>query len=83
MIATVSLDPDSALVGPLTEILAMADRIQLGVYRNTDGSAIRSDRSHHEAHAWIDFVVIHQPALAYTATMADPTSAEAVRARNA
>jgi hypothetical protein len=86
MIASAGVDPDTdpAVVGTLAElILGMADRIQLGVYRKTDGSAIRSDRSHHEARAWIDFVVTHQPALAYTAEMTDPISAEAVLARNA
>lgn len=86
MIATAGVDPDTdpAMAGTLTElILAMADRIQLGVYRNPNGSAIRSDRSHHEARAWIDFVISHQPALAYTAEIANPTSAEAVPARNA
>ncbi|MGW1815422.1 hypothetical protein [Streptomyces sp. x-45] len=86
MITSAGVDPDTdpAVVGTLAElILGMADRIQLGVYRKTDGSAIRSDRSHHEARAWIDFVVSHQPALAYTAEMTDPISAEAVLARNA
>ncbi|MGW0670633.1 hypothetical protein [Streptomyces sp. NPDC002746] len=86
MIASAGVDPvtDPAMVGTLAElILGMTDRIQLSVYRKTDARAIRSDRSHHEARAWIDFVVSHQPALAYTAEMADPTSAEAVLIRNA
>lgn len=86
MIASAGVGPDiaPALVGTLAELLlGMADRIQLGVYGNPDGTAVRSDRSHHEARAWIDFVVGHQPALAYTAEMADRTSAEAVLARNA
>ncbi|MEV8334281.1 hypothetical protein [Streptomyces niveus] len=75
---------DPTAVSTLGKLLmGMADRIQLGIYRNTDGVAIRADRSHHEARAWIDFVVSHQPALTYTAEMADPTNAEAVQTRNA
>ncbi|MDW4912646.1 hypothetical protein [Streptomyces californicus] len=82
--AGVDLDADATPVGNLAELLlGMADRIQLGVYRHPDGTAVRSDRSHHEARAWIDFVVSHLPEHAYTSEMADPNSAEAVLARNA
>ncbi|MGW7312266.1 hypothetical protein [Streptomyces sp. NPDC054865] len=86
MLTKAGVDPDTtpSAVGTLAElILAIADRIQLGVYRNPNGSAIRSDRSHHEARAWIDFVVANQLTLAYTTEMTDPNNAEAVRARNA
>ncbi|MEV8544480.1 hypothetical protein [Streptomyces sp. NPDC051572] len=85
MAAEAGVDPvgNQPSVRALTELLlAMADRIQLGVYRATDGIAVRSDRSHHEARQWIDFVVTHCPDLTYTPQMADPLNPAAVEARN-
>lgn len=64
-------------------LLGMADRIQLGVYRNLNGAPVRTDRSHHEAREWIEFVVTNVPGLAYTAEMTDPDDAQSVTARNA
>lgn len=85
MLTAVDVNPaaDQEATRTLVELLmAMADRIQLGVYRNTNGTPIRSDRSHHEAREWISFVSANRPELTYTADMADPTSIDAVRARN-
>ncbi|MFI5752932.1 hypothetical protein ACIBBE_45620 [Streptomyces sp. NPDC051644] len=85
LITSVGVSPSDSqpIVQALTEtLLSMADRIQVGVYRRPEGTAVRSDRSHHEAREWIGYVTSTTPELAYTADMADPTDANAVKARN-
>ncbi|MFE3629490.1 hypothetical protein [Streptomyces goshikiensis] len=72
-----------AMASLLRLLLGMADKIQLGVYRDFNGTPVRTDRSHHEARAWIDYAVTHYPDLAYTADMADPDDAQAVALRTA
>lgn len=86
MASAAKLDPaeNPAAMDTLVRLLmGMADRIQLGVYRNLNGTPVRADRSHHEAREWIEFVVANVPGMAYTADMADPDDAQAVTARNA